>query len=75
MFIRLTIAFVVGLVASVLGGIVGAILAGNYAVDFELFGLRGYEAGAFLGELAGFLGGFLAATWTGFLVSHRAPPR
>lgn len=65
MLIRLTIAVFAGLIGGVAGGIAGCLYAGNHAVDFEVLGQRGYEAGA----VTGVLGGFVLAGLAGFLLS------
>lgn len=39
------------IVGFISGAILGANIAGNYFVSFEIFGLRGYEAGGLLGGI------------------------
>jgi hypothetical protein len=59
--------FVIVLAGALLGAIVlflvGAIVGGNFATDFELAGLRGYEAAGVLGILVGLVTGGGAAAF------------
>ena len=49
---------------AILGLLVGAFLGGNFATDFQLFGIRGYEATGILGLGIGLvLGALLGARW------------
>jgi hypothetical protein len=52
----------VGVVGAALGLLVGALIGGNCAVDFQLAGLRGYEATGDVGAVVGFA---LGAGWAG----------
>jgi hypothetical protein len=47
-------SLVAGLGSAVIGLVVGASIGGNYAVDFEFAGNRGYEATGLLGAIIGF---------------------
>lgn len=47
---------------SVLGGLIGVYLGGNWWVNFRLFGVRGYEAVGLLGVFLGLFSG-LALAW------------
>lgn len=42
-----------------IGWVIGAYLGGNYAVNFVIKGLRGYEASGLIGSIAGTLAGML----------------
>lgn len=60
---RVAVVLLAGVVGGIGGGIfglvIGALYGGNYAPDFAFAGGRGYEAGASLGSLLGFvIGGF-----------------
>ena len=49
---------------AILGLFFGAFLGGNFATDFQLFGLRGYEATGILGLGIGLmLGALIGARW------------
>jgi len=52
-------------VGSCVGLVLGALIGGNFATNFELLGLRGYEATGIVGLCLGLaLGGYAAATLT-----------
>ena len=42
-----------GLIFGAAGSILGAYIGGNYAQNFALFGVRGYEAAGYLGFVLG----------------------
>ena len=58
-WVRIAAAILICLVMAALGGLLGAYLGGNLAVNFKLFGVRGYEAvglaGFFLGGVSGLI--------------------
>lgn len=58
--IKILISLTLTTIGFVLGVLIGMTIAGNYFDTFELFGLRGYEAG-------GPLGGIIVATVFFFL--------
>ena len=66
---------VIVLAGALLGAIVlfvvGGIIGGNFATDFELAGLRGYEATGVLGIFVGVVTGAGAAALVGRLASGR----
>jgi uncharacterized membrane protein len=52
------LAGLLGLVAGAgIGFVIGDLYGGNYAVDFEFAGVRGYEATGVLGVIIGGIGG------------------
>lgn len=55
LFALLVVATASVVSVTVVGFIVGATYGGNYAVTFELAGVRGYEATGLLGAMAGAL--------------------
>ncbi len=56
------VALVLAPLAAAIGLVAGIFLGGNFATNVELFGLRGYEATAWLGAGVGLVcGGLLAA--------------
>jgi hypothetical protein len=65
--LRIVAVILIPLLLSLLGGVLGAYLGGNYWVNFSLFGVRGYEATGLLGVLLGFLGGVLLSRRLFFL--------
>ncbi len=66
------ILMVLGLV---LGLIVGADIGGNYFTDFELGGLRGYEAVGNIGAWAGAVIGALLGAILGVKMSDKRGPK
>jgi hypothetical protein len=67
--VTVVLAAVGGLVLGGAGVIVGALLAGSFATDFQLGDARGYEA---TGQLGGPLG-LAAGVLLGAVVGQRAP--
>jgi hypothetical protein len=57
---------VLGLIGFVVGWFVGAVLGGNYATDFHLAGVRGYEATGAVGAILGAICGVVLGWWMGW---------
>jgi|GEM_PF-1071423 len=58
------------IVGSVLGLLAGISIGGNYFVNFEFAGTRGYEAAGLLGALLGLLGGMIVGVFLGRSASN-----
>lgn len=50
-----------GLVFGLIGMVIGAYIGGNFAQDFTLFGVRGYEATGQLGFILGCIMGLVVS--------------
>ena len=59
--VRIAGMVVICLVLAAVGGMLGAYLGGNFAVNVRLFGVRGYEALGLAGFCLGGAGGLLLA--------------
>jgi hypothetical protein len=55
------LAFLTLLLFMIIGWLIGATIGGNHFVDFQAFGLRGYEATGLLGVWIGLLPGAFVA--------------
>jgi hypothetical protein len=67
--LKISVVVVSGVLCSLAGWMVGALIGGNYAVDFTFNGVRGYEATGQLGFVFGLAtGGVLGwyAVFKGF---------
>lgn len=56
---KILFGFIVGIVLSIIGLLVGMNIGGNYYTEFEFLGQRGYEATGYLGAIIGAVIGFL----------------
>jgi hypothetical protein len=61
--LRVFAIVLIGLVASGIGLIIGALFGGNYAQQFVFNGVRGYEATGQLGLILGALIGLISGWW------------
>jgi len=61
------------LVGALLGGLNGMNFFGNYLTRFSMFGLRGYEAGFYVGAIAGGLLFGIFAFYISGLIWRRTP--
>lgn len=57
-----------GLGFAIVGLFVGAAIGGNYAVDFQFAGNRGYEATGVLGAIIGLPVGVIVGALIGFVI-------
>ena len=69
---RVFYIIIIGLVAGVLGMIIGALIGGNYAEQFIFNGVQGYEATGQIGFILGALIGLIAGWW--FLLKRKKYP-
>lgn len=51
--LNFTIIFSSGLILGMLGMLIGALIGGNFAENFQFLGVRGYEAASQLGFIIG----------------------
>ena len=54
------------ILVGIIGGFIGMVIGGNYLQDFEMFGVRGYEAVGNLGAISGSVIGALSGAIIGF---------
>ena len=70
--LRIFLVAIIGLVAGILGLIIGALIGGNYAEQFIFNGVRGYEATSQVGFALGALTGLVSGWWFLFKRTKRA---